>query len=154
MAGEPATAERALRDGYQEIALLKGTGQLVSLLALLARALAMQGRDEEAMEETEKCRKAAGESQRDAQIKWRAIRSLVLARRGQFEVAEGLVGEAVAMSAGWDQIDSKAEVLADQAYVLRLAGKEDGARRAAAEALVLYRQKGNLVGERRVRVLG
>jgi class 3 adenylate cyclase/tetratricopeptide (TPR) repeat protein len=157
MGGEPAAAERALRDGYREIGDLQGpgqgAGQLVSLVVLLARALALQGRDEEAMEATQECERAAKENQLDAQIKWRSIRSVLLARRGAFDAAERLIQEALDLTAGWEQIDSTAEILADQAYVFRLAGEEEQARRAAAAAIELYERKGNLVGARRVGAL-
>jgi class 3 adenylate cyclase/tetratricopeptide (TPR) repeat protein len=150
MAGEPAAAEQVLRQGHQVVARLGGTGQLVSVDILLARALAMQGRDDEAMERTLECERSALEGQRDAQIKWRAIRAVLLARRGELDEAERLAAEAVALTAGSDQDDSTAEVLADQAHVLRLAGKEERAQRQAQRALELYRRKGNLVGAARV----
>ena len=121
------------------------------MIILLARALAMQGRDEEAMERTRECEQSAPKGQRDAQVKWRAIRAVLLARRGDLKTAEGLVGEAIARTVDWEQVDSTAEVLADQAYVLRLAGNEEAARRQAERALAGYEHKGNLVGARRVR---
>jgi tetratricopeptide (TPR) repeat protein len=153
LADEPAEAERVLRRGYQIVADLRGTGQLVSVIVLLARALAMQGRDEEAMALTRECEGSALESQRDAQIKWRAIRALLLARRGDFEAAKRLAAESIERTEDWEQDDSTAEVLADQAHVLRLAGREEEARRQAERALAHYERKGNLVGARRVRML-
>jgi tetratricopeptide (TPR) repeat protein len=153
LADEPDAAERILRDGYGVVAGLEGTGQLVSVIILLARALVMQGRDEEALELTRECERLAGESQRDAQIKWRAIRAILLAHSQDFEAAERLAADAVALTDGWEQDDSTAEVLADQAHVLRLAGKEDEARRPAEQALALYESKGNLVGARRMKGL-
>jgi len=125
----------------------------VSVIVLLARALAMQGRDEEAMALTRECEGSALESQRDAQIKWRAIRALLLARRGDFEAAKRLAAESIERTEDWEQDDSTAEVLADQAHVLRLAGREEEARRQAERALAHYERKGNLVGARRVRML-
>jgi hypothetical protein len=112
----------------------------------------MQGRDSEAMERTVECEKAALTGQLDAQIKWRAIRALLLARRREFEEAERLAAEAVELTAESEQIDSTAEVLADQGHVLRLAGREDDAQRQAVHALALFERKGNLVGARRMRV--
>jgi class 3 adenylate cyclase/tetratricopeptide (TPR) repeat protein len=149
MAGEPAVAERVLRRSYQELTHLPGTGQLDPVVILLARALAMQGRDEEAMERTRECERSAPNSHRDTQIKWRAIRALLLARRGELKAAERLAGEAVTLTADWEQDDSTAEVEADYAHVLRLAGKDHEARRMAERALARYHRKGNLVGVRR-----
>ncbi len=149
LAGEAVAAERVLREGCRVVAEVGGTVQLVSVTILLARALAMQGRDDEAMERTRECERLALEGQRDAQIKWRAVRALLLARQGDLDSAERLAAEAVALTADWGQDDSTAEVLADHAHVLRLAGREDEARRQAQRALALYERKGNLVGARR-----
>jgi class 3 adenylate cyclase/tetratricopeptide (TPR) repeat protein len=150
MAGDAAAAERALRAGREELTNIGGTGQLPAVITLLARALIMQGRDEEAMQQTRECERLASQSNRDAQIKWRALRALLLARRGDVEAAERLAAEAVDLTADWEQDDSTAEVDADYAHVLRLAGKEDEARRAAERALGRYRRKGNVVGASRV----
>jgi class 3 adenylate cyclase/tetratricopeptide (TPR) repeat protein len=150
MADEPAAAERVLRRSRREVTHLQGTGQLHPVTILLARALLMQGRDEEAMQQTRECERLAPQSHRDAQIKWRAIRALLLARRGELDTAERMAAEAIAMTADWQQDDSTAEVEADLAHVLRLAGKDDESRQAAERALARYRRKGNLVGARRV----
>lgn len=151
LADEPVAAEQVLRGGRKEVARLGGTRQLVSLDLLLARALAMQGRDDEAMERTRDCERSALESQRDAQIKWRAIRALLLARQGDLDAAERLATEAVDRAEASEQHDSTAEVLADQAHVLKLAGREEDAQVQAGHALALYERKGNLVGAARVR---
>jgi tetratricopeptide (TPR) repeat protein len=150
MAGEPAAAERVLRRSHRELTELKGTGQLHPVIILLARALIMQGRDEEAMHEIAEHEELALTS-RDAQIKWRALRALLLARRGEAEEAVRLAAEAVALTADWEQDDSTAEVEADYAHVLRLAGNDREARRMAERALDRYQRKGNLVGARRTR---
>jgi predicted ATPase/class 3 adenylate cyclase len=156
MAGDAAAAERALREAREELTRLGGTGQLPAVIILLARALILQGRDEEAMQLTWECERLAPQSNRDAQIKWRAIRALLLARRGDVEEAERLAAEAIERTIRWDQEDSweqedsTAEVEADYAHVLRFAGKEAKARQAAEAALARFRRKGNLVGARRV----
>jgi class 3 adenylate cyclase/tetratricopeptide (TPR) repeat protein len=148
MAGEPAAAERVLRRSHQELTELKGIGQLHPVIILLARALIMQGRDEEAMRQINDYEELALTS-RDAEIKWRALRALLLARRGEAEAAMRLAAEAVALTADWEQDDSTAEVDTDYAHVLRLAGKDREARQMAERALARYQRKGNLVGARR-----
>jgi tetratricopeptide (TPR) repeat protein len=52
LAGQPAAAERILRRGYRTLEEMGGKGQLLHLTTLLARALAQQGRDREAVELT------------------------------------------------------------------------------------------------------
>jgi class 3 adenylate cyclase/tetratricopeptide (TPR) repeat protein len=146
MADEAVAAEHILREGHKEVARLQGTRQLASVAILLARSLVAQGRDDEAMERIKESQRAAHPSQLDAQILAPSIRAVLLARRGDVETAEGLAAAAVRRTESWEQLDSTAEVLADHAAVLRLAGREPQARRQAQRALDLYRRKGNLVG--------
>ena len=104
---------------------------------------------------TRECEELAPPSQLDSQIKWRAIRAVVLARRGEQDEAERLAREAADLTRDSEQIDSTAEVLIDLGSVLRHAGKSEEMASCAQQAVVLYEQKGNLVGVRRVeRLLG
>jgi hypothetical protein len=103
------------------------------------------------MQQIKECEGSAPKSHRSAQIKWRAIEALLLARQGDVEAAERLAREAVALTADWEQDDSTAEVEADYAHVLRLAGKDHEARQMAERALARYQHKGNRVGARRAR---
>jgi len=80
---------------------------------------------------------------------WRQVRGKVLARRGEFEEAEGLGREAVALAEQTDMIDQHADVLMDLAEVLELASKASCA--ALEQALALYERKGNLVMAERAR---
>ena len=146
LAGQPAKAEEVLRRGYRRLEALGGRGQLIHLTTLLARALAQQGRDREAVAMTQQVERLANERQLDAQIKWRSIRATVLAGTGDWEAAERLSREAVEMTRGWDQVDSTAEALADHAEVLRRIGRAGEAVAHAREALDRYQAKGNLVG--------
>jgi hypothetical protein len=97
------------------------------------------------------CRKIATESQLDTQIKWRALKAVMLARRGAFDEAEPLAKEAVAFAERSEQLDSQAEALADLADVLQRAGAPEAATGYAERALQLYELKGNLVAASRVR---
>ena len=151
LAGQPAEAERILRRGYRSLEATGGYGQLIHVTTLLARALAQQGRDREAMAMTQKCEQLAAMGQVDAQVKWRSIRATVLAATGDHEIAERLSWEAVELTREWDQLDSTAEALADHATVLRRIGRVEEAVSHAREALELYQAKGNLVGMGRMR---
>jgi class 3 adenylate cyclase/tetratricopeptide (TPR) repeat protein len=155
LADDPATAELTLRRGYEALKKVDGKGLLPPLTILLARALTMQGRDDEAERMTRECEELAPPSQLDSQIKWRAIRAVVLARRGEQDEAERLAREAADLTRDSEQIDSTAEVLVDLGSVLRHAGRSEEMASCAQQAVVLYEQKGNLVGVRRVeRLLG
>ena len=69
----------------------------------------------------------------------------MLARRNEFDDGLRLAREAVALAQDSDFLPAHADALADLAEVLRLAGREDEARAALEEAIVLYEQKGNLL---------
>ena len=155
LAGNLPAAVEVLRQGYEWLTSKRGKGQLPPVVVLLARALVLQGRYREAEQMTRECEQLAAEneSQLDARVKWRAIRAVVLARRGELDEAERLAREAVRLAEGWEQIDSVAEVHLDLAEVLRRAGKAQEATVAAQRALDLYEQKGNLVGARWAREL-
>lgn len=146
LADQPAEAEQALRDGYRSLEDIGRKGQLVHVTTLLARALELQGRHREALDMTVECEKLATERQRGAQVAWRSIRAVVLARLGEDEAAERLARRAVDMTDAWDQNDSTAETLADYADVLRRIGRAQEGLAHARRAFELYRDKGNLVG--------
>ena len=57
--------------------------------------------------------------------------------------------EAVARAAETDFLVVHGDALRDLAEVLRLAGREDAAGPVVAEAVVLYRRKGNVVAAER-----
>jgi hypothetical protein len=74
---------------------------------------------------------------------------VVLARRGQTAEAEELVRSAIAMSEQSEQLDSRAQAMADLGEVLWLAGRPDAATEAMVRAQELWEQRGNRVSARR-----
>lgn len=76
---------------------------------------------------------------------WRSTRAKTLARQNELDDGLRLAHEAVALAQDSDFLPAHADALADLAEVLRLAGREDEARAALEEAIVLYEQKGNLL---------
>jgi class 3 adenylate cyclase/tetratricopeptide (TPR) repeat protein len=151
--GELADAEDMLRAGDLELERMNAAGPRAAVAALLARVLLLQDRSEEAEELTRACERIAPPDQLDAQVKWRSIRALVLARRGEAEDAERLAREAVSQVDETDQLDSRAEARVDLAEVLRLGGRGGEAARELDRAIILYREKGNAVGETNARRL-
>jgi tetratricopeptide (TPR) repeat protein len=140
-------AEDTLRVGYRELEERAGVGPQLSLIGMLARVLLLQRRDEEAEELTRTCQRIAPPGQLDAQVKWRSIRAVVLARRGALQEAERLAREAVDQADKTDQLDSRAEARVDLAEVLRQGGRSGEAARELERAVKLYREKGNEVAE-------
>jgi class 3 adenylate cyclase/tetratricopeptide (TPR) repeat protein len=153
LAGNLDAAEQALRAGHSALERMGGTGPLATVAVMLARVLLRQDRYEEAVSLTRQCEQVAAEYQFDAQSKWRSIRAVVHARRGELEVAEQLVQEAVSRAEETDQVDIQAEVRADLGEVLRSAGRHEEAARQFERALQLYERKGNVMAARHVRSL-
>jgi len=147
--GNPVAAEQVLRPAYEAA----GAGTRPFVAASLARALLLQDRNEEAEEMARQCERAAADGQLDAQIKWRELRAVALARQGSVEAAERLCQTAADLAGPSEQLDSKAQVQADLAEVLHLAGRQGEASLAARRALELYQQKGDLVSARNAELL-
>ena len=87
MAGDPAAAEQALREGYEAFQAIGERGGRANIVTLLAEAAYAQGRLDEALRLTEEGEALAGAGDFDAQGRWRATRAKVLARRGQYGAA-------------------------------------------------------------------
>jgi ATP/maltotriose-dependent transcriptional regulator MalT len=88
-----------------------------------------------------------------SQVRWRCVRGKVAARRGDFEQAESLVGDALSLIRRSDDLNSQGDTLMDLAEVLRLAGKLETAALAMTEAHELYERKGNVVSAQRAQKL-
>jgi ATP/maltotriose-dependent transcriptional regulator MalT len=121
------------------------------MAAQLADAVCAQGRVEEAHRLTEISEEAAAEDDLDAQIRWRAVRGKLLARRGELERAEDLAREAVRLAQGTDELNLRAGIA--PAEVLCSTGASDDAATVTRDAIDLYEAKGNLVSARRARAL-
>jgi tetratricopeptide (TPR) repeat protein len=156
LAGDTAVAERELRmvcEHYEEVGEF---GYLSSSAPYLAEAVLAQGRDEEALQLTERWRadRLTVPEDVDAQTQWRRVRAKVLAQRGELAEAERLGREAVAIASGTaDILDLRAEALASLGEVLRLADRPQESRAALDEAIRLYENKGNVVGAGHIRGL-
>jgi len=150
LSNDLSSAEQALQRGFDVLGTMGGVGPRANVAAWLARVLLRQGRLDEAERMTRQCEECAATKQADAQAKWRSIRSVVLARRGQREEAETLIKEALDLADATDQPDTRAEVHIDHAEVLRLSGRKPEAIRELKRAEDLYEQKGNLAAIKRV----
>jgi hypothetical protein len=80
-------------------------------------------------------------------------RAKLLAGRGETDEAARLAREAVGFIAATDHINVHADALVELAEVLRAAGEETEATAALEQAVVLYEEKGNLLGAERTRQL-
>jgi class 3 adenylate cyclase/tetratricopeptide (TPR) repeat protein len=152
VAGDAAAAERELRAACEGTERVGELGFLSSIVPLLVDALLAQGRDDEALQATERWRpeRLTVPEDADAQAGWRRVRAVTMARRGELEEAERLAREAVEIASGTDYLDDRADAFASLGEVLRLAGREEEATAAVQEALRLYEQKGNIAAAARV----
>jgi class 3 adenylate cyclase/tetratricopeptide (TPR) repeat protein len=151
LAGKLPAAEQALRNGYEALERMGGTGPLATIAAMLARVLLRQERYDKAEEYTEVCERVAPRYQVDAQVKWRSVRAVVLARRGEVEEAERLARQALEHAERTDQPDTLAEAYADLAEVLRIGVHRAEAVNQLERALSQYDRKGNLVAAAQIR---
>jgi tetratricopeptide (TPR) repeat protein len=141
IAGDPATAERHLREAYEAFHAMGERGPLSSVAGRLAEALYEQGRLEEAQQVTEEAQAAAAPGDIDAQARWRAPRAKVLARAGQFPAARALLDEAAALVSPTSWAVLQAEILMARAEVDRLAGTPEQAAASQRAALRIYQDR-------------
>jgi class 3 adenylate cyclase/tetratricopeptide (TPR) repeat protein len=149
LAGDPQGAERALRSAYETASRLGAGGHMALIDALLARALYLLHRFEEADECTRRSEEAAPTDDVASAILWRSIRAKISARSGGKDEARFLAREALAISDGIDFINDRADALADAAEVHEVTGAGKEAVPLLERAIEFYRQKGNLVSQRR-----
>jgi DNA-binding SARP family transcriptional activator len=146
LAGDPAAAERRLRSGYAQLEQMGESSTSANLAALLAQALHVQGRDEEAVLVSDV---TPAEDDVSAHVHLSGARARALASVGRLEEAERLARAAVARAEQTDFLAMWGDALSDLASVLRQSNRAAEARRRLGEALELYRQKQHLVAIRR-----
>ena len=92
LAGDPVAAERHLRWGYEKLNEIGELSWLSTTTALLAEAVYLSGRSEEAEELTRASEEYAGAEDSYSHALLRNVRAKVLARRGVAEGAEARGG--------------------------------------------------------------
>jgi class 3 adenylate cyclase/tetratricopeptide (TPR) repeat protein len=153
LAGDPAAAVRWLRWGAGILERMGERGLRSEVTANLARALAAQGLDDEALEQASLSGELAVRDDLYAQVERRGPLAMVLARRGRLDEAERLAAEAVELAAGSDMLGMQAGALLDLARVRRLAGRNGDAATLARQALDLAERKGHRVAAAQARDL-
>jgi len=149
--GDPEAAEVELRAGYEQLTALGERSALNNVASLLAQALYLQGRDDEASGLTEVAERCAPPEDLSAQVMWRGPRAKIMARRGQGAEADELAQEAVALSRRTDSLNLQGDALMDAAEVLRLNGNPDEAAAHLRKAINAYDRKGNRTAARTAR---
>ena len=151
LAGNPAAAEGALREGYDALSSLGEVGQRASVAAMLAKTLRARGSSAEAEGFARLVEETASEKDIWSQVLHRLARAGLLADAGELRDAERVAREALAIAETTDLLDLHGDVLLELADVLRLNAREDESRECVAQALALYERKGNIVSADRAR---
>ena len=151
ISGDPVAVERELRPGYEALSDMGERGALSTMAAMLARALYLQGRYEEAEGMISVSREAASLDDVISQVKWRGELAKVLARRGELGPAEALAREGVELASATDFPLLKGHALDDLAEVLALDDRPEEAIAVLEEALRNHDAKRDIASSGAVR---
>jgi class 3 adenylate cyclase/tetratricopeptide (TPR) repeat protein len=145
LAGDPAAAERNLRRDSEALSEMGETYLLSTIAAELARAVVLQGRDDEAEDLTVAAEELAAEDDIASQALWRSVRAKVLAHRGDLPAARSMAADAVGLLRRTDAAVTLGDALVGLGEVLECCGDMARAHDAFEEAVALFERKGNLV---------
>ena len=140
--GDPARAERLLRNGFERLEAMGDRAQLSLIATLLARAVEEQGRADEALELTLVGERFAIQEDVCAQVIWRTVRARALAASGSVPEAERLAREAVGLAATTDWLVGRGDAAWTLGVVLLAGGADEAAYQAWSDALSFYEHKG------------
>jgi tetratricopeptide (TPR) repeat protein len=153
LAGDAASAERELRRDYEALEAMGEQYLLSTVAAALAQVAFAQDRLDEADAVSKVALGLADEDDIDSQALARCVRAKVLARRAEAEDGQRLAREALALVRGSQNPVLLAHTLVDLAHVLLAAGELGEAEEALAEALGLFRSKGDRVSAQRAEAM-
>ena len=143
LSGDPGAAERACRHGDE---ILRGAGEpslAGTIEGLLAEALLLQGRLDEAERLANDAHGVLGEGVVAGRVQLLGVQARLLAARAEPEAAQARAREAVDLAAATDAISLQGDALATLAAVT-------GDEASAAAALERYAAKGNAAAARRL----
>jgi tetratricopeptide (TPR) repeat protein len=118
---------------------------------VLAKVLSELDRLDEADEWAGRAAELGASDDVATQIFWREGRAKVLARRGDYDEADRLAREAVALADETDDLTTRGDAYTELAEVLHLADRTQEAAHTFQEALELFERKGNVAMADRVR---
>jgi tetratricopeptide (TPR) repeat protein len=151
LAGAPVRAEHAARAGLQAFEAMGNRNQGSTAAALVGLALIEQGRDDEALEFADLAAAWAAPDDSASQVLQLAVRSRVLAGRGEHAAARAAATDAVALSKASDDPSLRGDALVYLAHALERAGRAEDAAKPLHEAVALYERKGNAISAARAR---
>jgi class 3 adenylate cyclase/tetratricopeptide (TPR) repeat protein len=140
-ARDGVAAERELRQAAKTLDAIGDRATLSTVSALLADALLLQGRSDEALRWAEASRREASTADLISQVQWRTALARLVPERA-VELAE----KAVAVAAGTDWTVLQADSWLCVRDVLLAEGRTAGAAAAGERAAALYGAKGHAIG--------
>jgi hypothetical protein len=149
--GDPAAAEQDLRPAYETTSQMGEELGAHQMALDLARSLLARGDFGEADQLASRVGRLAAPSYRPPQVRWRGIKALVLANRGETANAVELAREGVALADGSDWLELQGEVRLDLAEALVAAGIDQAAGAVLEEAIERFERKEDVVSARRAR---
>ena len=152
-AGDLDAAERALRQGAEELERLGDRGYYPTVIVLLADTLARRGAYDEALALCPVVRETSAPDDIVNIVCVDALEGYLLARAGDLEGGERLARRAVELAADIDFYETKARGFELFAMTMELAGKRSEALDAAREALAIYEAKGDKANSEQARSL-
>jgi len=151
LAGDPAAAERAVREGYEALRALGNAALASTDATMLAHSLCDLGRHDEAEHHAVAGAELGGPDDVLTLVLADSALARVAAHRGDHERAARLANAAVARAEDVEAPDTLGVALLDLAEVLARAGRSADAAVAAGRAVIVYDGKGNLVAASRAR---
>jgi class 3 adenylate cyclase/tetratricopeptide (TPR) repeat protein len=149
--GDHEAAVRQLRDFCRALEEEGALAYLSTYYPALGRELCALGRYEEAEPPAQRGRELGAEDDVLTQALWRQVQAQVLAHRGEYQEAERLAREAVAIVETTDALNRQGDALCDLAEVLATGGGREEAVAAFQEAIDRYTRKQNLAMVAQVR---
>ncbi len=150
LAGDFAAAERDLR---RDAELLEEMGErylLSTMEGVRAHALIALGRHDDAADACARAEAAAAGDDIESQVLVRSVRAELHLHAGRTAEAAAAAGEAEALLAGAEAPNIVADLAVVRGRIAAAAGDPEAAGRELSRAARLYRDKGNVVAERRV----
>ncbi len=140
LAGDPAAAERYLKEGYEAFSAMGERGYLSMLASLLADALYALGRFDNAAQMIEEAQAGAAPDDTQLRIRWQSTKARLLAQGGQFAAARQLLDEIAEVTSPSAMVE-KAGALMARAEVEWLAGTPGRAAASLRAALAIYENR-------------
>jgi tetratricopeptide (TPR) repeat protein len=140
--GDPVTAQHVLQEACDFLLGIGDMGHLVSILPYLADALFELGRIETIAAPLDLAADAVIPEDMDGQVGVRRARAKLHAARGEFDAAERVIREALALIEPTEFLSLHCEVLSDAAEIAVMAGRGADAVTALESALALHERRG------------